>query len=110
MKTKDFERVLVTDGVGFIGSHLVDNIITQDTHVTVFGNLTSGTLQNIKQWLDNPNLTFIKGKLLNPADLKKLKHTQHKIIFHLTANSEVRLSSTNPEVYFQQNSVATHNF
>ena len=53
MKTKDFESVLVTGGVGFIGSHLVDNIITQDTHVTVFDNLTSGTLQNIKQWLDN---------------------------------------------------------
>ena len=64
----------MTGGVGFIGSHLVDNIITQDTYVTVFDNLTSGTLQNIKQWLDNPNLTFIKSKLLNPADLKKLKH------------------------------------
>jgi UDP-glucose 4-epimerase len=53
MKTKDFESVLATGVVGFIGSHLVDNIITQDTRVTVFDNLTSGTLQNIKQWIDN---------------------------------------------------------
>ena len=47
MKTKDFERVIVTGGVGFIGSHLVDNIITQDTHVTVFDNLTSGTYKTL---------------------------------------------------------------
>jgi len=53
MKTGDFERVIVIGGVGFIDSHLIDNIITQDTHVTVFDNITSGTLQNIKQWLDN---------------------------------------------------------
>ena len=53
MKTKDYERVIVTGGVGFIDSHLIDNIITQDTHVTVFDNITSGTLQNIKQQIDN---------------------------------------------------------
>jgi len=108
MKTKGFERVLVTGGVGFIDSHLVDNIITQDTHVTVFDNLTSETLQNIKQWLDNPNLTFIKGKLLNPANLKKLKHNHYDLIFHLAANPEVRVGSTNPHIHFQQNLVATH--
>ena len=79
MKTKDFERVIVTGGVGFIDSHLVDNIITQDTRVTVFDNITGETLQNIKQWLDNPNLTFIKGKLLNPADLKKHKHNHYDL-------------------------------
>jgi len=47
MKTKHFERVLVTGGVGSIGGHLVDNIITQDTHVTVFDNLTSGTYKTL---------------------------------------------------------------
>jgi UDP-N-acetylglucosamine 4-epimerase len=81
MKTKHFERVPVTGGVGSIGGHLVDNIITQDTHVTVFDNLTSGTYKTLNNWLDNPNLTFIKGKLLNPTGLKKLKHTQTKLCF-----------------------------
>jgi UDP-glucose 4-epimerase len=108
MKTKDYERVIVTGGVGFIGSHLVDNIITQDTHVTVFDNLTSGTLQNIKQWLNNPNFTFVKGDLLNPADNKKLEQRHYDLVFHLAANPEVRVGSTNPHIHFQQNLVATH--
>ena len=56
---------LVTGGAGFIGSHLVDALITNGKNVSVFDNLSSGTPQNIKQWLDNPNLTFIKGDLLN---------------------------------------------
>ncbi|PIU58929.1 hypothetical protein COS86_06950 [Candidatus Bathyarchaeota archaeon CG07_land_8_20_14_0_80_47_9] len=74
-KTKATEKTLVTAGAGFIGSHLVDAIITQGAHVCVFDNLSSGTLQNIKHWLNNPNLTFVEGDLLNPADLKKIKTT-----------------------------------
>ena len=74
-KTKATEKTLVTAGAGFIGSHLVDSLITQGTKVCVFDNLSNGTLQNIKPWLNNPNLTFIKGDLLNPADLKKIKTT-----------------------------------
>ena len=94
------QRVLVTGGAGFIGSHLVDALITKGTNVCVFDNLSSGTLQNIKQWLDSPNFTLIKGDLLNPSDIKKLKQESYDLVFHLAAN---------PEVHFQQNLVATHN-
>lgn len=67
MKTKDCESVQVTGGVGSIGSHLIDNITTQDIHVTAFDNFTSGTLKNIKQRLHNPNLTPTKGNLLTAS-------------------------------------------
>jgi hypothetical protein len=86
----------VTGGAGFIGSHLVDALATNGNNVSVFDNLTSGTLQNIKQWLDNPNFTFIKGDLLNPPDLKKLRDN-YETIFHLAANPEVGVGSTNPK-------------
>jgi len=99
----------VTGGAGFIGSHLVDALISQGANISVFDNLTTGTLKNLRQWLGNPNLTFIKGDLLNPADLKKLRHDHYKIVFHLVANPEVRVGSTNPKIHFQQNIVATNN-
>lgn len=43
------EKVLVAGGACFIGSHLVDALMTSGVHVCVFDNLSSGTLQNIKQ-------------------------------------------------------------
>ena len=103
------EKILVTGGAGFIGSHLVDALMTQGAHVSVLDNLTAGTLQNIKQWRGNPNLTFIKGDLVNSADLAKIEETGFETVFHLAANPEVRMGLTNPDIHFQQNIVVTHN-
>lgn len=101
------EKVLVTGGAGFIGSYLVGALLTQGIYVTVFDNLSTGRLRNIKEWLTHKNFTFIKGDLLNPVDIEKLEKNQYKIVFHLAANPEVRVGSTNPSIHFQQNVVAT---
>lgn len=100
---------LVTGGLGFIGSHLVDALISQGDNVLVFDNLSSGTLQNIRLCLNSPKFQFIKGDLLNPADLIKLKCNHYETIFHLAANPEVRVGTTNPSIHFEQNIVATYN-
>ena len=102
------KKVLVTGGTGFIGSHIIDALLTQEANVRVFDNLTAGTTQNIKQWRTNPNLNFIKGDLANSADLAKIEKTRFETVFHLAANPEVRVGSTNPDIHFQQNMVATH--
>ncbi|PIV23657.1 MAG: UDP-glucose 4-epimerase, partial [Deltaproteobacteria bacterium CG03_land_8_20_14_0_80_45_14] len=36
-------------------------------------------------------------------------HNHYELVFHLAANPEVRVGSTNPNIHFQQNLVATHN-
>jgi UDP-glucose 4-epimerase len=102
------EGILVTGGAGFIGSHLVDALMAHRVKVTAFDDLSAGAMQNIKNWLDNPNLTFIKGDLLDPAALAKLQNN-YDAVFHLAANPEVRVGSTDPNVHFQQNIVATRN-
>ena len=103
------ENILITGGAGFIGSHLADALINQDSHIYVFDNLSSGTLKNVKQHLHKANFTFIKGDLLNLTDIKKLKCDHFELIFHLAANSEVRIGSTDPTIHFRQNIIATYN-
>jgi len=101
-------RVLVTGGAGFIGSHLVDSLMADGHNVTVFDNLSNGSLRNLKKWMGNEHFRFIKG------DLKKQKEVEKavkdvELVFHLAANPEVRVGETDPSVHFQENLVATYN-
>ncbi|MBS7657056.1 MAG: NAD-dependent epimerase/dehydratase family protein [Candidatus Bathyarchaeia archaeon] len=105
---KSTGKVLVTGGAGFIGSHLVDALMRQNSAVRVLDNLSSGNLKNINQWLNNRNFEFQKGDLLNQENCENAVENC-EVIFHLAANPEVRLSSTAPNVHFDQNVVATFN-
>jgi UDP-glucose 4-epimerase len=60
------ERVLITGGAGFIGSHLVDALMDRGAEVFVFDNLSSGSMENVRNWLESPGFTFMKGDLLSP--------------------------------------------
>jgi len=99
--------VLVTGGAGFIGSHIVDALMTCGAAVRVIDNLSNGTLENIRRWLGNSSFEFIKGDLLNEKDLKSVMDGC-EAVFHLAANPEVRLGSSIPEIHFEQNVVATY--
>jgi len=98
---------LVTGGAGFIGSHLVAALMGGDGQVRVIDNLSSGSLGNIGQWLKHPSFRFVRGDLLDKAGVAEAVEGCGTI-FHLAANPEVRLSSVEPGVHFEQNVVATY--
>ena len=56
-------NVLVTGGASFIGSHLVDKLVTLGSKVTVVDNLSSGTLENLEN--SKEKITF-KNQDLEP--------------------------------------------
>lgn len=101
-------RVLVTGGAGFIGSHLVDKLIEENHVVKVVDNLSSGSIENIKHHLAKGSMLFIHGDLKN-KDTALRAVEEVEAVFHLAANPEVRVSTTNPEVHFNENIVATFN-
>ncbi|OPX29998.1 MAG: LPS biosynthesis protein WbpP [Candidatus Omnitrophica bacterium 4484_171] len=55
------KKILVTGGAGFIGSHIVDKLVSAGANVVVLDNLSFGTLDNIKSCIDK--IEFIKGDI-----------------------------------------------
>jgi len=77
-------NVLVTGGASFIGSHLVDKLVSLGSKVTVVDNLSSGTLENLQQ--SKEKITFKNQDLeyISKPDLEKTFKDQ-EIVFHLAA-------------------------
>lgn len=90
MKNK---KVIVTGGMGFIGSHLTEKLL-EDNEVTVIDNESTGKIENIKHLLDHDNLTVIKGSIvdLNLTEIFKGKD----YVFHLAAIPSVPRSVKDP--------------
>lgn len=90
MKNKN---VIVTGGMGFIGSHLTEELL-EGNEVTVIDNEATGKLENIEHLLDNKNLTLIKGSIV---DLNLTEIFQGKdYVFHLAAIPSVPRSVKDP--------------
>ncbi len=102
------ERVLVTGGAGFIGSHLVDSLMRLGLEVVAFDNLSGGRRENISRWLSHPRFRFIQGDLLNQTEVLSLLEGCD-LVYHLAADPEVRVGSANPSAHFRNNIQATFN-
>jgi UDP-glucose 4-epimerase len=98
-------KILVTGGAGFIGSHLVDRLAAEGHQIRVVDNLSSGRLENLAHRRD---VEVIIGDLKNPQDVQKAVHGVDAV-FHFAANPEVRVSTTNPDIHFNENVIATFN-
>src|SRR3954451_20345001 len=60
------QRIVVTGGAGFIGSHLVDRLLTDtEARVTVVDNLSTGRLANLAAHGSNPRLDCVVGDVRN---------------------------------------------
>ena len=59
-------KCLIIGGAGYIGSHIVLELLDNGHQVTVFDNLSTGSLKNIPD-----GVRFIEGDILNDADLTK---------------------------------------
>ncbi|WP_456395689.1 NAD-dependent epimerase/dehydratase family protein [Thermococcus sp.] len=101
-------KILVTGGAGFIGSHLVDALMERGHEVRVVDDLSAGSLENIKRWLDNGRFEFIEGDLREPGVCSEAVKGVDAV-FHLAANPEVRIGAQSPELLYETNVLLTYN-
>jgi UDP-glucose 4-epimerase len=99
-------KTLITGGAGFIGSHLLDRLLTLYDEVRVLDNLSTGTKANLSQ-STSTKMHFIHGDCTDKSDVKEAMNGVDSV-FHLAANAEVRLELNDPITCFQQNIYATH--
>lgn len=82
---------LVTGGAGFIGSHLVEFLLSHQAHrVVVLDNLSTGSLQNIQSFLGYPNFTFIKGDICDLATCQQAFDGVDYVLHQAALNSVPR--------------------
>ncbi|MCK4548252.1 MAG: NAD-dependent epimerase/dehydratase family protein [Candidatus Eisenbacteria sp.] len=83
----NFERILVTGGAGFVGSHLVDALIDRGVDVVVVDNLSTGVRENL-----DPKAEFVKCDVRDHDAIKKVVRSGVDAVIHLAARVSVRSS------------------
>ena len=101
-------RALVTGGAGFIGSHLIDRLVSRGDTVVVIDNLSSGNLDFIQNHLDSGKVSLVKGDITNYQDVLSAM-SGIECVFHLAANPDIRLGTKITDTDLQQGTIATYN-
>jgi len=89
------EKVVVTGGAGFIGSHLAEELVSQNYHVIILDDLSTGRQENIDSLLRQNKTEFIRGSI---TDLTFLQEVFQDVsyVFHLAALARVPQSVADP--------------
>ncbi|MFA6530869.1 MAG: SDR family NAD(P)-dependent oxidoreductase [Candidatus Micrarchaeia archaeon] len=102
------KKVIVTGGAGFIGSHIVDELLARDAEVKVIDNMRSGQPKVVEQQKKNKKYSISKADITDLAAMKsELKG--YDFVFHLAANADIRGGITNTKIDLEQNTLGTYN-
>jgi len=88
-------HALITGGAGFIGSHLSDVLLARGEQVTVIDDLSTGSLDNIRQCLVQPKFRFVRDSVCNEQMMTVLVE-RADVIYHLAAAVGVQLIVDEP--------------
>ena len=98
-------KILITGGAGYIGSHIVEQLIKNKEKVIILDNLVTGYKKLI-----NKKAKFIKADIKNKLKISKIiKDNNITSIIHLAAYLNVSEAENNKKKYYQNNIIGTKN-
>jgi dTDP-glucose 4,6-dehydratase len=102
-------KIFVTGGAGFIGSNFINHVLglSQDYSVINYDKLTyAGNLANLESVADNPQYTFVKGDICDPAAVEAAMDGCQTVV-HFAAESHVDRSIYEPAPVIETNVTGT---
>ena len=101
-------RIFVTGAAGFIGSHLVDHLLSHNHKVIGYDNLRVGRIENLNNCNNNSFFEFVEGDV---SDKLKVETAIRgcDVVFHLAAMADIVPSINNPLEYYNSNVTGTFN-
>lgn len=99
-------KYFVTGGAGFVGSSMVDKLLSLGHEVIAYDNGSTGVGRFLEHAKTNPSFTLVWGDIL---DLTKLTNAMHgcDFVFHFAANADIRDNLSHPDFVFEQNARGT---
>lgn len=98
-------RIVVTGGAGFIGFHLIEKLINKGFEIVVVDNLITGSLENIKQYIDSKKIQFLE------QDVQKFIEIEGEvdIVAHLASIASPKAYMEHPVNTLKSGSLGTLN-
>ena len=96
------KKAIVTGGAGFIGSHMVDLLMSKNYYVIVIDSLVGGHKRNLKQHLKNKNFKFIKQDICSlDSNSSIFKNVDY--VYHFAGIGDIVPSIERPTEYMNVN-------
>jgi len=100
-------KFLVTGGAGFIGKHIIAELLRDDHNITIFDNFSSSSKNDIVHLLEN-GVNLVTGDILD-YDLLLKSMSNYDFVIHLAAQTSVEQSIVDPETTIDINVEGTVN-
>lgn len=94
-------RAGVTGGLGYIGSHVVRDLLERDVEVVVIDDLSTGTLENVVH--GDSRFSWIEGDIRDPVALDRFLSHRPDIVFHFAGSKAAGESMIDPVKYSDNN-------